>query len=113
MKYIISESQYKVLMEQDYFKIWFRRRANKESMRYFIDKFVEDELNPCADYEDEFEYAQNVIDSAVSNIMTIDEDFFNSLEYEHYHDLLVDMCKEWFGEYLLWDYRNTCNNKDM
>ena len=111
MKYIITERQYKVLMEQDYSQVWFRRRANKETMQSFIDRFVADELNPCDDYEDEFEYAQNVIDSAVSSILTIDEDFFSSPDYDDYHDMLVNMCKEWFGQYLFDDYRNTCDDE--
>jgi len=110
MKFILSESQYRLLKEQDQnWEIWFKRRANPESLQFFIDRFVADELNPCDDYEDEFEYAQNVIDSAVSSFLTIDEKFFSSPDYDHYHDMLVDMGKEWFAEKLFDDYRNTCD----
>ena len=62
MKYIISESQYRLLKEQDQnWKIWFKRRANPESLQFFIDRAIADEPNPCDDYEDKFDYASWLI----------------------------------------------------
>ena len=109
MKYIITERQGSLLKEQtDNPSIWFRRRANYESLLPFIEQSIADEPNPCDDYEDQYDYASSRLDWAVTHFLSIDEDFYNSEEYDDYHDMLLDMCKEWFAERLFEDYRNTC-----
>ncbi len=109
MKYIITERQVSLLKEQtDNPSIWFRRRANYETLLSFIEESIADELNPCDDYEDQYDYASSRLDWAVTHFLSIDEDFYNSEEYDDYHDMLLDMCKEWFAERLFEDYRNTC-----
>lgn len=109
MKYIITERQVSLLKEQtDNPSIWFRRRANYESVLPFINQSIADEPNPCDDYEDQYDYAYSRLDWAVTHFLSIDEDFYNSEEYDDYHDMLLDMCKEWFADRLFEDYRNTC-----
>jgi hypothetical protein len=111
MKYIISESQYKFLAESDT-PLWFRRRANKETMRKFITDGEIHYPTLCYDFGDEFDYADNVIEYAVSNFLTIDEDLFESEDYDDIHDSLIEMCKDWFGEYLFNIYRTTCSEEN-
>jgi len=111
MKYVITESQYKFLVESDT-PLWFRRRANKETMKKFI---TDGEINYptlCDDFGDEFDFADNVIEYAVDKFLTIDEDLFESEDYDDIHDTLTEMCKDWFGEYLFEVYRNTCSEEN-
>lgn len=114
MKYIISESQYRLIKEQGRnFELWFKRRANPESLEFFINRAIADEPSPCDEYEDEFDYAESRIDWAVTDLLSTDEEFYNSDEYDEYHSTLVLMCKEWFAEKLFDDYRNTCDEDDF
>lgn len=113
MKYIITETQYKLLKEQDQnWETWFKRRAHPESLQFFIDRAIADEPNPCDSYEDEFDYAFNRIDWAVTDFLSMDEEFFNSEKHDEYHSILVDMCNQWFAEQLFDEYRNTCDEQD-
>ena len=111
MKYVITESQYKFLAESDA-PLWFRRRANKENMKEFIYKGEQEYPTLCDDFGDEFEYADNIISYAVSNFLTIDEELFESEDYDDISDTLTDMCKNWFGEYLFEIYRMTCSEEN-
>jgi hypothetical protein len=111
MKYIVTESQYKLLIESREMN-WFKRRANKESMEKYI---TDGEINYptlCDDFGDEFDYADNVINWAVDEFMTINEDMFLDDKFDEVNETLVDMCKEWFGEYLFEIYRNTCTEEN-
>jgi hypothetical protein len=114
MKYIINESQYRLLNEQDQdWEMWFKRRFNIESLKFFIDKAIADEPSPCDEYEDEFDYAENRIDWAITDFLSTSEEFYNSEEYDEYHSILTDLCKEWFAEKLFDDYRSTCDEDDF
>lgn len=99
-------------MEHDT-ELWFKRRANEETMRFFIDRMVREEDKPCENYSDEFNFAENIIDWAVNDFLSIDEGFFNSPEFEEYQNILIDRCKQWFGEELFRKYRDVCNEQDM
>lgn len=88
--------------------IWFRRRANYETLLPFIEESIADEPNPCDNNEDEYDYAYDRIEWAVTRFTSMDEDFFDSDEHDELYDMLFNMCKEWFGEMLFVDYRNTC-----
>lgn len=111
MRYIISESQYKILTESDAMN-WIKRRANQESMEKYI---IDAEINYptlCDDFGDEFEYADNVINDAVDNFMTTAEDMFLDDKFDEVNEIIVDMCKQWFGEYLFDIYRTTCTEEN-
>jgi hypothetical protein len=107
----IEKTKQKFIKESDA-PLWFRRRANKETMRKFI---TDGEINYptlCDDFGDEFDYADNVIRYAVDEFLTIDEDLFESEDYDDIHDTLTEMCKDWYGEYLFEIYRNTCSEEN-
>lgn len=110
MKYILTESQYNFLVESDT-PLWFRRRANKESMSGYIQKAVQEHAEmpyTCDSFGDEFDYADKVIESAVTTFLTTDEDLFESDDYDDINDSLTNLCKDWFGEYLFDLYRSSC-----
>jgi hypothetical protein len=111
MKYIITESQHKFLIEQE-IPIWFKRRFNAENMEKYITNGEINYPTLCDDFGDEFEYADNVISYAVNQFMTIDEDIFEDERYDEWEEMLIEMCKEKFGERLFEAYRTTCQDED-
>jgi hypothetical protein len=44
--------------------------------------------------------------------MTIDEDIFEDERYDEWEEMLIEMCKENFGERLFEAYRTTCQEDD-
>jgi hypothetical protein len=111
MKYIITESQHKFLIEQE-IPIWFKRRFNAANMEKHITNGEINYPTLCDDFGDEFEYADNVISYAVNQFMTIDEDIFEDERYDEWEEMLIEMCKEKFGERLFEAYRTTCQDED-
>ncbi len=110
MKYIITESQYNLLVEN--YLSWLKRRVNPESMKNYITTAEINFPTLCDDFGDEFEYADNVIRWAVDDFLTSNEDSYLDEMYDEIHDLIVDWCKGWFGEYLFEIYRNTCTEEE-
>jgi len=99
-------------LTESYAMNWVKRRANKESMKEYI---TDGEINYptlCDDFGDEFEFADNVINYAVDKFMTTDEDMFLDDKFDEVNEIIVDMCKEWYGEYLFDIYRTTCSEEN-
>ena len=110
-KDIEKKSQLDFLTESDAMN-WVKRRANKESMRQYITDAEINYPTLCDDFGDEFEYADNVIDYAVDKFMTTDEEMFLDDKFDEVNEIIVDMCKQWFGEYLFDIYRTTCSEEN-
>jgi hypothetical protein len=108
MKYVITESQYNLLVETN--PISIKRRFNFETMRKHVFDAGFTFPNPCDDFINEFDYADNVISKALDNFLTVDESFwvFLSDNIENIYPSLFDKTKYWFGEHLFEMYRNTC-----
>ena len=111
MKYIITETQHRFLIEQE-IPNWFKRRFNVENMEKYIDEGEANYPTLCDDFGDEFEYADNVISYAVDKFMTMDDDVFENERYDEWEEMLIEMCKDKFGERLLEAYRTTCQEDD-
>jgi len=111
MRYIVTKSQLNFLTESDAMN-WVKRRANKESMKEYIKDGEINYPTLCDDFGDEFEFADNVINYAVDKFMTIDEDMFLDDKFDEVNEIIVDMCKQWFGEYLFDIYRTTCSEEN-
>jgi hypothetical protein len=111
MKYIITERQHKFLIEQE-IPNWFKRRFNAANMEKHITNGEINYPTLCDDFGDEFEFADNVIRYAVNEFMTIDEDIFEDERYDEWEEMLIEMCKEKFGERLFEAYRTTCQDED-
>jgi hypothetical protein len=111
MKYIITERQHRFLIEQE-IPNWFKRRFNAANMEKHITNGEINYPTLCDDFGDEFEFADNVIRYAVNEFMTIDEDIFEDERYDEWEEMLIEMCKEKFGERLFEAYRTTCQDED-
>jgi hypothetical protein len=109
MKYIITESQLKMIQE-DSMPMWMRRRLNVGELNNYLQKAVEGE-DPTY-YSDEFEYADNMISFAVNDFMTIDEEFFETNEAEEWTDRITDMMKDEFGDELFQIWRDANPDED-
>jgi len=108
MKYIITESQYKLLKESA-IPLFIRRRANKESLKHYISLGEMNYPTLCDDFEDGYHYADNVIEYAVDELIEdiVDEDYYNDvIEY------LSSICRDLFEDYLVGVYNDTCRDYD-
>lgn len=83
-------------------------------MEEFIHTAIADFPDLCDVFGDEFEYADNVIDRAVDDFLTVDESNMESLgdDYDEIHTWLINYCKEIYGKYLLNDYIETCSEEN-
>lgn len=109
MKYIIKESQSKLIVES--FPMCLKRRLSDEVMLPFINDAERDFPTLCQDFGDEFEYPDNVVKRAVDDFLTPDEDFYESIEedIDDITDEVTDIVKDWFGDYLFEIYQSTCS----
>lgn len=110
MKYIISESQYRLISEQEP-KLWLRRRLTRNNMEKFIIKGELAFPQLCDDFADMYDYAQRVIDYACDEFFRENTSDFNEF-HDTYHklwEIIYDQCVEWFSDYLFDIYIQTCN----
>ena len=109
-KYLITESQLEFLTENDAL-MWVRRRANKETLQKYITDAEMYFPTLCDDFTDEFEYADNVIRYGIDDFLTTNEDMFLDELYDDVFETLRVMCKDWFGDYLMNIYKQTCQEE--
>lgn len=102
MKYILTESQLKNLSEQS-LPIWFKRRYNAESVGPFIEQQMEDYLD-CNDYEGVDTYLVDVVTSAVSHFLTLDEEIFEHPQFEEFQENLVKSSIDMYGHMIAMAY---------
>lgn len=111
MIYVITESQSRLLMEQDW-ELWIRRRATPDYLSNQIEYSKQLHRNPC-DWPDEYDYAQDVIDWVVTDFIAAHEELYNSDREDEYYSILVDYCKDLFAEEIFDHFRDKCEDKDM
>jgi hypothetical protein len=112
MKYIITESQYNFLNES-LIPISIRRRANEETLKEYISMGEINYPTLCDDFEDEYEYADAVIEYAVDEfIEKINDEIFDEDYYSDVMDYLRNLCRNIFGQYLIDVYNTTCEDYD-
>jgi hypothetical protein len=63
----------------------------------------------CHDFSDEFEYADNIISSAIENFFA---ETGQDPETDEFFDELHDICKDWFGEDLISGYYQECGGQE-
>jgi hypothetical protein len=108
MKYIINESQYKVLLEGNV-PFLIRRRANRE----ILEKYISDseELNPplCNRFQDGYDYADTIIDESIEDfLLDLNVDYDEEPNINDILDYLKILCRELFGNYLVRNYEDSC-----
>ena len=92
---------------------WIRRRVNRESLEKYI---TDAEINfptLCYDFNDEYEYAANIIGRAIDDFLLGEEDSFgyDDENYDEIFEVVKSMCLDWFSDRLLNAYRQTCSEK--
>ena len=87
-----------------------KRRANKETFKEYIFKAELEYPTLCDDFENEYEYADAVIDYAIDKLLDdVDDDIFDKDYISDVLDYLRSMCKILFGQYLIDVYKTTCS----
>ena len=89
--------------------IRFRRRGiTYDNLLTFIE-FEKTQWDMCNDFSDEFEYADNIISSAIDNFFA---ETGQNPEGDEMFDELHDICKDWFGEDLITGYYEECGGQE-
>jgi hypothetical protein len=85
-----------------------RRGITYDNLLSFID-YEKTQWDMCHDFSDEFEYADNIISSAIDNFFAeTGQDYENDDLFDELHDI----CKDWFGEELLSSYYEECGGQE-
>ena len=103
MKYIITESQYNRLLSEDETKARQYVRRRLPDIEELIDKHMEED-DPN-DWDDEFEYASNIINMTISDLSDFDYDTMDE-------DDVTDVIKEYFAETILDHYYDNVSPDD-
>jgi len=109
MKYIITESQYK-LLKGSTIPLHIRRRANEETLKHFISLGEMNFPTLCDDFKNAFEYAEGVIDYAVYKFLS-DLDDEEAYYIKDVIEYLYSLCRHLFGDYLVGIYNDTCTEE--
>lgn len=105
MKYIITESQYEKLYEEFISRI--KRRIS--SLSDYVNLAVQNQLDICTDFPDEYDYADAIIEEVVDRLLEdINDNVYDEDFYPDVRDNLVTFCRDTFGADLLEDYKFTC-----
>jgi hypothetical protein len=108
MKYIITESQYN-LMRESILPASIKRRTSKEMLEPHINNGIMNYPTLCDDFDDPYEYADNVIDYAVDEILyEIDDNIEDKDYYSDALDFLRKKCRDFFEKELIKIYYFTC-----
>jgi hypothetical protein len=90
-------------------KMRYRRRGiTYDNILSFID-YEKTQWDMCYDFSDEFEYADNIISSAIENFFA---ETGQDPETDEFFDELHDICKDWFGEDLISGYYQECGGQE-
>jgi hypothetical protein len=85
-----------------------RRGIVYDNLLSFID-YEKTQWDMCDDFSDEFEYADNIISSAIDNFFA---ETGQDSETDEFFDKLHDICKDWFGEDLISGYYEECGGQE-
>ena len=115
MKYIITESQYHLIIDGTVFAR-IKRRFNREYLTEFIEGAIEDEdaYEPCSEYDDGYEYADEVIRKAINNFLyyLAGEIELTPESFEETEEILVDLSKDWFEDSLMESFEQNCSDDE-
>ena len=86
-----------------------KRRANQQTLEKYISNGEINYPTLCDDFEDGYEYADEVIDYAIDEfIYEIDDNIDDEDYYSDVMDYLRNLCRNEFGEELIRIYNETC-----
>ena len=111
----MTESQYQLLMESTIFDR-IKRRFNREYLTEFIEEAIEgeDAYEPCSEFNDGYEYADEVIRKAINNFLysLAGEIELTSESFEETEEILVDLSKDWFEDSLMESFEENCSDDE-
>jgi hypothetical protein len=91
-------------------KLRYKRRGiTYENLLTFIE-YEKTQFDMCEDFSDQFEYADNIITSAVDTFFA--ETTRGEMPSDEFYSEIHDLCKEWYGEDLLSEYVEECEGSD-
>ena len=96
MKYIITESQFKLLTEDKNFKNWIKRRMDSEKILPRIEAYIRG-INKNH-YEDSEEYADDIIRYSVLDFLAESPELYEIDFFDEMQDFLYDYVKVKYGE---------------
>jgi hypothetical protein len=115
-EYIITESQLKAIVEnKSAFIEKLKRRFNKKTMQDFIYHAETEFPKPCEKFDNEFEYADAVINKAIDDFIFQEElepyVYSGDWNFHEQIGLITMVCKEWFEDGLLGYHQTTCQDE--
>jgi hypothetical protein len=111
----MTESQYQLLTESTIFDR-IKRRFNRQYLIEFIEGAIEDEdaYEPCSEFNDGYEYADEVIRKAINNFLyyLAGEIELTPESFEETEEILVDLSKDWFEDSLMESFEENCSDDE-
>lgn len=109
-KILITERQYRVLLEYNFPK-QVRRRLDRENLQKKVDSAQGWSDDTCHFY-DGYEYADYIIDNAVDEFFDdFNEDFIDNVQFMDIRDDMIMIFKDEFGGDLVEYYERVCVDK--
>jgi hypothetical protein len=94
--------------------ISIRRRFNEERLQNYINNAEYDLQFYCDHFNDEEDYAHEVIDNAIDSFLNeIEYDIEEKDYYSDVLDILRNFCVKSFGRYLIDAYKTNCKGKKI
>ncbi len=88
--------------------LYYKRRGIVYSNILSFIEAAKADFDMCRDFGDEFEYADNIISSALTDFFVqIGEDLDSDFYYE-----VHDLCKDWFGDDLITEFAEECGGQE-
>ena len=111
MKYIITESQSKLINETEYESIWLKRRISNKKMDHHISDSIDEYAHELCDrFESDEEFCETVIETAANDYtysINVPEEIDDEVTY-----LLMGILKEKYHDYLIEVYKKSCEDLD-
>lgn len=104
MRYLITESQYNLLIES--VPNWIKRRLTTDTLKTYIDEAIQ--KFPCNDWVEDYVWAQTIINSAIDDFLLSDESMEWGEDYDEVFDLIQDFAEKLFFSELLKLYKEKC-----
>ena len=108
MRYIITESQYKLIMEEN-IPSSIRRRTDKETLDHYINLGIMNYPTLCDDFDNPHAYVNDVVDYAIFELIY---DINDEMENKDYFYRVLNYLREVFlnlyEDKLIEDYNFTC-----
>jgi len=108
MKYLLNERQYNVIIESK-IPLSIIRRANKNTLEKFVSLSRKNNPPYCDEHNDGYDYADAVIDDAIDYFYTeVCPKMEEIDDYSEITDYLRRVCRNLFGEILVYYFEDNC-----